>query len=234
MADQMGKPVSEAADHGVGLAFVAYPAALSRLPAPYVWSFAFFFMLIILGLGSEMTLVETIVVNISEIIPEGRFKPRKIYLLALACIVMFASGLPMCTQAGIYILQLMDSFAVPYSAFVIGFCEVLAIAWVYGIDRHLANVRLMIGLDICWPWYWKWLIKLAIPIIIVVLLVLVLTQHSPLTYNDYEYPLYANLIGWAMTLSSVILVPLFALYELSRVWLGKTSYKVYDFLKFGI
>lgn len=38
-------------------------------------------------------------------------------------------------------------------------------------------------------------------------------KHEPLTYNDYVYPWWGEAIGVAMTLSSVIWIPIYAIYR---------------------
>lgn len=96
MAKQIDKPINEAADQGVGLAFVAYPAALSRLPLPWLWSVIFFLMLITLGFGSQMTIVETVVSNIIDLRP-AKLQTKRPMVLGAVCFVLFLAGLPMTT-----------------------------------------------------------------------------------------------------------------------------------------
>lgn len=54
LAKEMGVGINEVATSGSGLAFVVYPAALSIMPIPQLWSVLFFFMLITLGFGSQV------------------------------------------------------------------------------------------------------------------------------------------------------------------------------------
>ena len=39
---------------GTGLVFVAYPEALAKMPVPQLWSILFFFMMICLGMGTQV------------------------------------------------------------------------------------------------------------------------------------------------------------------------------------
>jgi SNF family Na+-dependent transporter len=49
-----GLPVDQVAKAGPGLAFIAYPQALSFMPGGPFWAVIFFFMLLTLGLDSQV------------------------------------------------------------------------------------------------------------------------------------------------------------------------------------
>lgn len=53
MAHEQGKLIKDVAESGPGLAFIAYPKALTLMPAAPFWSVMFFLMVILLGLDSE-------------------------------------------------------------------------------------------------------------------------------------------------------------------------------------
>ena len=58
MAHESGLSVEDVAQGGPGLAFVVYPTAVSLMPYSPFWAFAFFFMLVLVGIDSVFVGVE--------------------------------------------------------------------------------------------------------------------------------------------------------------------------------
>lgn len=44
-----------------------------------------------------------------------------------------------------------------------------------------------------------------------------LFYHQPLQYNDYFYPSWAEWVGWALTLSSILMIPLVAIIQIIKI-----------------
>jgi len=51
----MQMPIDNVVQSAEGLAFIVYPEAVARMPLPNLWAILFFFMLFILGLGSQVS-----------------------------------------------------------------------------------------------------------------------------------------------------------------------------------
>ena len=96
MAKELGLKIEDVAVDGGGLAFVAYPDLVTRLPGAPFWSFLFFAMLFTLGLDSQFAIVETILTGILDFKPDLR--SRKTYIIGGVCTIGFLCGLPLSQQ----------------------------------------------------------------------------------------------------------------------------------------
>ncbi|NXV78099.1 SC6A9 protein, partial [Atlantisia rogersi] len=214
MANHLGVDISKVADHGPGLAFVAYPEALTLLPISPLWSILFFFMLILLGLGTQFCLLETLVTAIVDEVGNEWIIRRKTFVTLGVAVVGFLLGVPLTTQAGIYWLLLMDNYAASFSLVVISCIMCVAIMYIYGYRNYFKDIEMMLGFppplffQICW--------RFISPAIIFFILVFTVIQYRPISYNDYVYPTWAISIGFLMALSSVICIPIYAIYKVCR------------------
>merc|ERR1711936_61274 len=97
MAHELGVEVKDVAAQGAGLAFIAYPEAVSRMPISPLWSILFFLMLLSLGFGTQFSTTETVVTIILDEFPHLRGKNRR-WLLLGVCAFMYCAGLFMITE----------------------------------------------------------------------------------------------------------------------------------------
>ncbi|GFR86127.1 transporter [Elysia marginata] len=49
-------------------------------------------------------------------------------------------------------------------------------------------------------------------------------------HDGYRYPMYANIIGWAIALSSILCIPGFAIYSIIRAK-GSLSDRIYHLIQ---
>ncbi|GIY10187.1 sodium- and chloride-dependent glycine transporter 2 [Caerostris darwini] len=215
MAHEMGVPVKEVAAQGAGLAFIAYPEAVARLPVSPLWAFLFFFMLLTLGLGTQFTLIETVTTTIVDTWPD-RLRRFKSYVLALVCLVMYLCGLIICTKGGMYVLQLMDNYCASFSALIIGLVEVIVIGWVYGAERFLNDIKVMMGYYPFPYHYWRLMWKIVVPTLIASILIFTIMDLKPTEYGAYEYPEWATYVGWLFSLASVSAIPFVIVLKICR------------------
>ena len=122
MAHESGLSVEDVAQGGPGLAFVVYPTAVSLMPYAPFWAFAFFFMLVLVGIDSQFVGVEGteifnkmlafdenafhlklagFVVAITDLLSEQvqiKHKYWREYVTLVTCVLSFIAGLTMVTE----------------------------------------------------------------------------------------------------------------------------------------
>merc|ERR1712200_325411 len=104
MANEVGLGIEDVVSSGTGLAFVAYPDLVTRMPGSTLWAILFFLMLFTLGLDSEFAIVENMLTGVLDFYPKLRSK--KFYVIGGICFTMFILGLPLTCPGGGYLLDL--------------------------------------------------------------------------------------------------------------------------------
>ncbi|CAG9759976.1 unnamed protein product [Ceutorhynchus assimilis] len=208
LANEMGLPVDEVARDGPGLAFVAYPEAILRLPGSTVWALMFFFMLFVLGLGTQFAGVEAISCCILD--KWQGIRKYKSYLNLVICTVCFLLAIPMCFSGGIYLFTLMEWNTASWAIMLIGFGEVVAVSWCYGCFEFIGHMEDM-SMDMrkVWRGYWWFSWVVITPLTLLGIFLFQMIYYIPASYGDYVFPLWADALGWLIGIST--LVPFFAL-----------------------
>lgn len=215
MASEQGVDISKVAESGPGLAFIAYPKAVSLMPVAPVWAALFFFMLLLLGLDSQFVGVEGFVTGILDLFP-GKYYMRyqREIAVAICCLLCFIIDLSMVTQGGMFVFQLFDYYSASGMTLLWqAFWECVVVAWVYGADRFMDDIARMIGYR-PFPWI-KWCWSFITPCVCMGIFLFHLINYKPLTYNNvYVYPWWGEVIGWCLALSSMLCIPVSLLYKL--------------------
>lgn len=92
---------------------------------------------------------------------------RKELFIALVCALSYIVGLSCISQGGMYIFQILDSYAVSgFCLLFLIFFECISISWAFGVNRFYDALRDMIGYyPLMW---WKFCWTITTPMICVV------------------------------------------------------------------
>ncbi|KAM9361732.1 sodium- and chloride-dependent neutral and basic amino acid transporter B(0+)-like [Symphorus nematophorus] len=216
MAHIYKMPVGEVVKEGFGLAFIAYPDALSKLPISPLWSFLFFFMLLTVGLDSQFAGIEVITTCLLDAFPKI-FKSKRALSTITTCSILYFLGLPCVTRAGIYWVTLMDQFAATWVLLFLVLFEIIGVCYIYGGNRFIKDIEMMLGNKsfIFWLW-WRLCWFILSPCIIVVILVWSLMSFTRPSYGPVQYPDWGLALGWCITAFILLWIPGIAVYKLTR------------------
>uniref|UniRef100_A0A1B0BZS7 Transporter n=1 Tax=Glossina palpalis gambiensis TaxID=67801 RepID=A0A1B0BZS7_9MUSC len=223
MAHEQQRPISQVAASGPGLAFLVYPSAVLQLPGASLWSCLFFFMLLLIGLDSQFCTMEGFITAIIDEWPQLLRKRKEIFI-AVVCVLSYLVGLSCISQGGMYVFQILDSYAVSgYCLLWLIFFECISISWCYGVDRFYDGIKDMIGYyPMVW---WKFCWCITTPFICVGVFFFNIVQFTPVKYLDYNYPWWAHAFGIFTALSSMLYIPGYMVW-LWKVTPGDTASKI--------
>ncbi|KAG7160256.1 Sodium- and chloride-dependent glycine transporter 2-like 4 [Homarus americanus] len=204
LATELGVEVKDVVRSGSGLVFVAYPAAINRMPYSPVWSIVFFLMLITVGLDTQFCMVETLTTGIFD--QFQHLRKKKPLVVTLVCLGMFVCGLLMVTEGGVFMTELFVWQASGISLIIMGLVDIILVQYIYGCGNFLKLIQEEIGIHVplllrgYWRLTWLFLTPLC------------------LAFGSYIFPDKIQILGWFICASSVVCLPLGAIYV---VWKGE-------------
>lgn len=201
--------ISQVVKGGAGLAFISYPEAIAKFKyLPQLFSVLFFFMLLVLGIGSNIGMASCVINVVKD-----RFTHLPHWLLAVgASLIGFICGLVYMTPGGQFVLNLVDFYGCTFIALVLAIAELLAAGWIYGVKRICSDIEFM--LNIKTSFYWRICWAIIAPGLMFLVLVYMLFSYEPLTYRGVQYPPAYYMAGWSIWAVGVLQLPFWAVYTI--------------------
>ena len=186
MSVTQNQPLEEVVTQSIGLAFVAYPKAISLIgDAGPLFGMLFFLSLTVAGVSSAISIVEAFVSG-----AEDKFGINRKMLATVLCFLGFTGGIIFTTDGGLFWLDIVDHFINNYGLVMAGLLECIVVGWFFNLDiirKHLNKVsKLQLGT------WWNWVIKLCLPLFLAVILFTQLVKELFTPYGGYTW---ASLIG---------------------------------------
>ncbi|XP_073443971.1 sodium-dependent neutral amino acid transporter B(0)AT3-like [Dendrobates tinctorius] len=225
---------------GTGLAFIVFTEAIIQMPASQVWAVLFFIMLFSLGLSSMFGNIEGVLTPILDLKLFPKWIPIEA-ITGLICLLSFAFSLIFTMGSGNYWLQIFDTFTGSLTLLVVVFFEVIAVTYVYGIDRFSGDIKWMTGRhpNIYWQVTWRYISPLLM--VAVFASYIVVQFLTPLTYEtwdpDYEkfpvkktedYPDWVVAICVLLVAIPCLFIPSTALFHFLQKRFKKEDYPAGD------
>ncbi len=180
MATSQGKPISEVVSQSIGLAFVAYPKAVSLMPAGNFFGAIFFLSLVIAGLSSSISIIEAFSSSVMD-----KFNVGKKKLVSVLCALGLLGSIVFTTQGGLFWLDIVDHFLTHYGLVVVGIAECILLGWVLDIEMLRSHVNRISSFKLG-PW-WDMLIKFFVPIVLSVIVVGDIYNEFVNPYEGYSW-----------------------------------------------
>ncbi|XP_075547411.1 sodium-dependent proline transporter-like [Dermacentor variabilis] len=212
MAHTLDIPIADVVSAGPGLAFITYPEALSLIPFPNLWAVLFFAMLFFLGVDSQMGNCEFLTNSIQELFPF--FAKKRSATAFMYCSFCFLIGLSLTTQAGLYVLTILDNYLGALIVLFTCLGEAIIVAWIYGMNRFCFDVTFMTGS--CPSYFVIIAFKYCAPVVLGSFLVYSLYEFPRSSVGDYVLPLWADLFGWALAVVGLAPLVIIAVVKLAQ------------------
>jgi NSS family neurotransmitter:Na+ symporter len=180
MAASQGQPISEVVTKSIGLAFVAYPKAVSLMPGGNFFGAIFFLSLVIAGISSSISIIEAFTSSVVD-----KFGVKRKTVVNITCTLGFLGSIIFTTQAGLIWLDIADHFLTHYGLVVVGIAECILVGWLFNLDMLRKHINKISSIQL--GWWWDFLIKIFVPLVLSIILIGDLYHEVKQPYEGYSW-----------------------------------------------
>ena len=192
MATSQGQPIAEIVSQSIGLAFVAYPKAVSLMPGGNLFGAMFFLSLVAAGISSSISIIEAFTSAMVD-----KFGVNRKTFVTLISILGFLGSIIFTTEAGLLWLDIVDHFLTHYGLVVVGIAECILVGWFFRLKilrNHINKISsIKLGL------WWDILIKYFVPLVLGIIVIWDLYNELKEPYGGYSWAsLFSIGIDWVL------------------------------------
>ncbi|MFC4323519.1 sodium-dependent transporter [Litchfieldia salsa] len=207
MAFTQGVEVKDVVSAGIGLAFVVFPQIINEFPAfREFFGFLFFTSLVLAGLTSLISIVETYVAAVQD-----KFKVSRTKAVMLGGGLSALISLVFATQGGLFFLDAADYFINNFGVALLGLIEVIAIAWfareLRNFQKHADDLS-----DIKLGAWWRICLAVITPVVLGYMMFDNLRTNLTTDYEGYPREFLFDW-GWTVALGALFVAIIFSLLK---------------------
>jgi len=179
MATVQNLPIDKVVSQSIGLAFVAYPKAISLIPTfSKLFGVLFFTILLFAGLSSSISILEAFT---SAVIDKFNYDRKTV--VSTLCVIGFLGGIIFTTGGGLFWLDIVDHFLTSYGLVIVGILECLLIGWYFKAKRMREHVNSVSEFKI--GKWWDFSVKIFTPCVLGIIFISSLYQELSKPYGGY-------------------------------------------------
>ena len=199
MANQSGVAVDEVVSSGIGLAFIAFPKIISSFPALNgFFGFVFFGCLVLAGMTSLVSIVETFIAAAQD-----KFNISRNKAVAFGGGLAAVVSIVYTTQSGIFFLDAADYFINQFGIVIAALVQIILIAWVFRELKQLQQHADFVS-DVKLGVWWRFCLSVITPIVLGYMTIQNILGQLKENYEGYptSFLLYA---GWGVAVAALII-----------------------------
>ncbi|MCK5426150.1 MAG: sodium-dependent transporter [Thermodesulfovibrionia bacterium] len=192
MSASQAQPLSEVVSQSIGLAFVAYPKAISLMPGGNFFGAIFFLSLVVAGISSSISIIEAFTSAMVD-----KFGVNRKTFVTVISILGFLGSIIFTTEAGLLWLDIVDHFLTHYGLVVVGIAECILVGWFFKLKILRNHINKISSVKLG-PW-WDFLIKYFVPLVLGMILIWDLYKELKEPYGGYSWAALLSIgIDWVL------------------------------------